>query len=401
MLYTTYLTLLLIISTLFKLGLSFQNAKNSYQICSKKNPIDSIQIPIPLDCSSLEFEKIYFTKTTIIKILPNGGCQSYVMPVYFNKKFIYIQGLSNPFFKRIYFFPRSENSCVPKNSEPIGGDYFIKDPDQFFYATQYECSACYHYFIKNACELSNEFAYDVLKIKRETTSNDETGIKIARLLTRRNDVTGIVSGLSVQIMECNLYKPDEVYFNKSIGDICYEEIPVRIGKTIYFTRNNLDLLITGTKVNCYSLFNIPILIFMLVLFIFLIISIPPTYYIAGFIGNSIIFFQINILRHIYNFEIKCWFTLVWYELNIQSILNLEKGWCGLGSFLSLICCKKIENLKTYEAEYLTNIAINKILQDRKDELNLALEEGMLARSKEFFGATNFTHISDKSIIYDL
>ncbi|CEF69475.1 Hypothetical protein SRAE_2000412400 [Strongyloides ratti] len=391
---------LLIISLIFKTALFIPTIRNNYQICSEKNPIDSIQIPVPFNCSSLEFEKIYFTKTTIIKVLPNDACQSYVMPVYFNNKFIYIQGLSQPFFKRIYNFPRNENSCIPKNSEPIGGDYFIRDPDQFIHSIEYECSVCYHYFIKNECELSNEFAYKVLKVMKERTSQDNIGRNLARILTQRGNVTGKVKRLSLQIMECNLYKPDKIYFSKKIQNVCYEEIPVQIGKKIYFTKNNLDLLMTGTRISCYSLYYVMtyICIFLFVIFLILV---PFIYHLIGMISNLCIFLQNNIIRRIYNFEIYCWFTLVWYELSIQSKLNLKKGWCGLGSILSLICCKKIENLQAYEVEQLASNAIKKMLEDKENEFRIMHEKIMLEMNKELFTLTNSTNISDESIIYDL
>uniref|UniRef100_A0A0K0DXV7 Glycoprotein n=1 Tax=Strongyloides stercoralis TaxID=6248 RepID=A0A0K0DXV7_STRER len=390
---------LLIVSLILKTALFIPTKKNFYQICSENNPIDSIQIPIPFNCSSLEFEKIYFTKTTIIKVLSNGICQSYVMPVYFNKKFIYIQGLSYPFFKRVTNFSKKENICIPKTSEPIGGDYFIRDPDQLIHSIEYECSVCYYYFIKKECELSNEFAFKVLKIIKESKLEDNIGRKLARLLTQRNTVTGKVSGLSLQIMECNLYKPDKIYSNKVIGNICYKEVPIKIGEIIYFTKNNLDLLITGTKISCYTSYFTSIWIFILSFILFLIL-VPFIYHLMGMISNFCIFLQINVIRHIYNFEIYCWFTLVWYELKIQLKLNFKKGWCGLGSILSLICCTKIENLEAFEIECLTNAAINTILEDKINKLNVILEKKMLERNKELFTSTNSTLISDESIIYD-
>uniref|UniRef100_A0A0N4Z4D1 Glycoprotein n=1 Tax=Parastrongyloides trichosuri TaxID=131310 RepID=A0A0N4Z4D1_PARTI len=375
------------------------NIMKGYQICSHDNPIDSIQIPVPIDCSSLESEKIYYTKTTIIKILPNGGCQSYIMPVYFSKKFVYIQGLSHPFFKRINRFPIQENSCVPSTAEPIGGDYFIRDPDQFSYSIEYECTVCYQYFIKGVCEDYNEMAFLALKIMEEKEDNIE--VKLARLLTKRTDVTGKVSGLSIKIMECSLYKPDKVFSNRTIGNICYKEIPVKIGNNVFFTLNNLDLLKKGTEISCFTILNFHVIWAILLTSIIFIILIPGIYHLIGTITKILLFIQENMISKAYNLEVQTYYLLVKLELKLLNKLNLKKGWFGLGSFLSLLSCKTYQNIDEYEAEIIANLAIKFMENERKKEMNIVMEEGMLARSKQIFENTNTTEISDKSIIYEL
>uniref|UniRef100_A0AC35U2D8 DUF3421 domain-containing protein n=1 Tax=Rhabditophanes sp. KR3021 TaxID=114890 RepID=A0AC35U2D8_9BILA len=336
-------------------------------------------------------------RTKVVRVDLEGDCVGEMRSVYFTDEVVFVEGLEVPFLVRSRIKPVKVDRCVVKTAEYLGGGIYLQDPDALEYGKVVPCLECYNHFLKVACLKSNQIALNLLKIRGNGWKVEGTDREMARIVSGRTDVTGIVDGLSVAVYECSVVEGmpysdgnGDIFHRLQVNGNCYSEKAIQVGGQIFFTTNDLDLAVYGTKVDC-SL-DVPLWLIVGGGILIVIFSIPVMYYLLGCLVRILIFIRAHIIRHLLNGLMYVYFQFVWCELKLQEKVGLREGWFGYGSVLSLLVGRKIVSLTLYENEILSKAAIKIMEQQREEEREYIYNEGLLAISTRVFSNTHRTSL---------